>query len=93
MIAAPEDKAPVDAAASGEVASAPAAESRVELCASTATPAEMAPMPAPEMAETDRAGVTTHHVDDYSVANLDDLLVRLVEEELAYQNPHLAQAQ
>ncbi|MBE7474602.1 MAG: VWA domain-containing protein [Anaerolineales bacterium] len=37
--------------------------------------------------------VTTHHVDDYSVANLDDLLVRLVEEELAYQNPRLAQAQ
>jgi Mg-chelatase subunit ChlD len=25
---------------------------------------------------------TTHHVDDYSVENLDDLLVRLVEEEL-----------
>jgi hypothetical protein len=37
--------------------------------------------------------VTTHHVDDYSVANLDDLLVRLVEEELAYQNPRLVQAQ
>jgi hypothetical protein len=37
--------------------------------------------------------VTTHHVDDYSVANLDDLLVRLVTEELAYQNPRLARAQ
>ncbi len=37
--------------------------------------------------------VTTHHVDDYSVENLDDLLVRLVQEELAYQNPRLAQAQ
>ena len=37
--------------------------------------------------------VTTHHVDDYSVENLDDLLVRLVEEELAYQNPQLAQIQ
>jgi len=37
--------------------------------------------------------VTTHHVDDYSVENLDDLLVRLVEEELAYQNPQLAQTQ
>lgn len=36
---------------------------------------------------------TTHHVDDYSVENLDDLLVRLVEEELAFQNPQLAQAQ
>jgi hypothetical protein len=36
---------------------------------------------------------TTHHVDDYSVENLDDLLVRLVQEELAYQNPRLAQAQ
>ncbi len=38
---------------------------------------------------------TTHHVDeaDYSVENLDDLLVRLVEEELAYQNPRLAQTQ
>jgi hypothetical protein len=37
--------------------------------------------------------VTTHHVDDYSVENLDDLLVRLVQEELAYQNPRLTQAQ
>jgi hypothetical protein len=37
--------------------------------------------------------VTTHHVDDYSVEGLDGLLVRLVEEELAYQNPHVAQAQ
>jgi hypothetical protein len=37
--------------------------------------------------------VTTHHVDDYSVENLDDLLVKLVEEELAYQSPQLAQAQ
>jgi hypothetical protein len=37
--------------------------------------------------------VTTHHVEDYSVNNLDDLLVRLVEEELAYQSPQLAQAQ
>ncbi len=39
--------------------------------------------------------VTTHHVaeDDYSVENLDDLLVRLVEEELSYQNPQLAQMQ
>ncbi|MCL4297720.1 MAG: VWA domain-containing protein [Anaerolineae bacterium] len=36
---------------------------------------------------------TTHHVDDYSVENLDDLLVRLVQEELAYQNPRLVQAQ
>ncbi len=36
---------------------------------------------------------TTHHVDDYSVENLDDLLVRLVEEELAYQNPQLARMQ
>lgn len=58
MIAAPEDKAPVDEAASGEVISAPPAESRVELYASTATPAEMAPLPAAEMAEADRAGVT-----------------------------------
>jgi hypothetical protein len=33
---------------------------------------------------------TTHHVDDYSVENLDDLLVRLVEEELAYQTASLA---
>jgi hypothetical protein len=30
---------------------------------------------------------TTHHVEDYSVQNLDDLVVRLVEEELAYQFP------
>jgi hypothetical protein len=37
--------------------------------------------------------VTTHHVEDYSVNNLDDLLVKLVEEELAYQSPPLAQAQ
>lgn len=37
--------------------------------------------------------VTTHHVDDYSVANLDDLLVKLVTEELAYQSPRLARAQ
>jgi hypothetical protein len=37
--------------------------------------------------------VTTHHVEDYSVENLDDLLVRLVEEELAYQNPQLARVQ
>jgi Mg-chelatase subunit ChlD len=37
--------------------------------------------------------VTTHHVDDYSVENLDDLLVRLVEEELAYQSLGLVQAQ
>ncbi len=37
--------------------------------------------------------VTTHHVDDYSVENLDDLLVRLVEEELAYQSPQLARMQ
>jgi hypothetical protein len=36
---------------------------------------------------------TTHHVDDYSVENLDDLLVRLVQEELVYQNPRLVQAQ
>jgi hypothetical protein len=36
---------------------------------------------------------TTHHVEDYSVENLDDLLVRLVEEELAYQNPGLTRAQ
>lgn len=27
---------------------------------------------------------TTHHVDDYSVLSLDDLVVRLVEEQLAY---------
>jgi hypothetical protein len=39
--------------------------------------------------------VTTHHVeeDDYSVENLDALLVQLVEEELAYQNPQLARMQ
>ena len=36
---------------------------------------------------------TTHHVEDYSVENLDDLLVRLVEEELAYQNLGLARVQ
>ena len=36
---------------------------------------------------------TTHHVEDYSVENLDDLLVRMVEEELAYQNPQLVQVQ
>ena len=36
---------------------------------------------------------TTHHVEDYSVNNLDDLLVKLVEEELAYQSPQLAQVQ
>ena len=36
---------------------------------------------------------TTHHVEDYSVENLDDLLVRLVEEELAYQDSGLAQVQ
>lgn len=36
---------------------------------------------------------TTHHVKDYSVANLDDLLVKLVEEELAWQSPSLAQGQ
>jgi hypothetical protein len=37
--------------------------------------------------------VTTHHVDNYSVSSLDDLLVRLVTEELAYQNPLLVQTQ
>jgi hypothetical protein len=37
--------------------------------------------------------VTTHHVDDYSVANLDQLLVRLVTDELAYQSRQMAQAQ
>jgi Mg-chelatase subunit ChlD len=37
--------------------------------------------------------VTTHHVDDYSVENLDDLLVRLVREELAFQNSRVAQMQ
>jgi hypothetical protein len=31
---------------------------------------------------------TTHHVDDYSVLSLDDLVVRLVEEQLAFlSNP------
>jgi hypothetical protein len=35
---------------------------------------------------------TTHHVDDYSVENLDRLLVRLVETELSHQNHQLAQA-
>jgi hypothetical protein len=29
---------------------------------------------------------TTHHVDDYSVLSLDDLVVRLVEEQLAFLN-------
>jgi hypothetical protein len=28
---------------------------------------------------------TTHHVEDYTVQSLDDLVVRLVEEELAHQ--------
>ena len=37
--------------------------------------------------------VTTHHVDSYSVNHLDDLLVKLVTEELAHQNPLLVQAQ
>jgi hypothetical protein len=37
--------------------------------------------------------VTTHHVEVYSVNNLDDLLVKLVEEELAYQSQPLVQAQ
>ncbi len=37
--------------------------------------------------------VTTHHVDDYSVANLDDLLVKLVQTELAYQSADAAQLQ
>lgn len=37
--------------------------------------------------------VTTHHVDDYSVENLDDLLVGLVEEELAYQSRQYGQGQ
>jgi hypothetical protein len=36
---------------------------------------------------------TTHHVEDYSVENLDELVVRLVEEELAYQNPQFAKAE
>jgi hypothetical protein len=30
---------------------------------------------------------TTHHVDDYSVLSLDELIVQMVEEELAYLNP------
>jgi hypothetical protein len=30
---------------------------------------------------------TTHHVEDYSVLSLDELVVRLVEEELAHLNP------
>lgn len=37
--------------------------------------------------------VTTHHVDDYSVANLDDLLVKLVQTELAFQSPQAGQLQ
>jgi hypothetical protein len=37
--------------------------------------------------------VTTHHVEDYSVESLDDLLVKLVEEELAFQNPNTVQVQ
>jgi hypothetical protein len=37
--------------------------------------------------------ITTHHVDSYSVNTLDDLLVRLVTEELAFQNPELVQGQ
>ena len=36
---------------------------------------------------------TTHHVEDYSVENLDDLVVRLVEEELAYQDSGLTRVQ
>jgi hypothetical protein len=36
---------------------------------------------------------TTHHVEDYSVDNLDSLLVRLVREELAYQNQDWGQGQ
>ncbi|MDM8529402.1 vWA domain-containing protein [Anaerolineales bacterium HSG24] len=32
---------------------------------------------------------TTHHVDDYTVEHLDDLLVQLVTDELAHQNPQL----
>ncbi len=35
---------------------------------------------------------TTHHVDSYSVENLDDLLVRLVHEELAFQSPQMGVA-
>jgi hypothetical protein len=30
---------------------------------------------------------TTHHVEDYSVLSLDELVVRMVEEELAHLNP------
>ncbi|GAB4447704.1 MAG: hypothetical protein Kow0031_30270 [Anaerolineae bacterium] len=41
----------------------------------------------------DPGDVTTHHVDDYSVENLDQLLVRLVQEELAHQSRQLVQAQ
>jgi Mg-chelatase subunit ChlD len=37
--------------------------------------------------------VTTHHVDDYSVDNLDNLLVRLVTDELAHQNRQMGQRQ
>lgn len=37
--------------------------------------------------------VTTHHVDDYSVANLDDLLVKLVQTELAFQSSQAGQLQ
>jgi hypothetical protein len=37
--------------------------------------------------------VTTHHVDDYSVENLDALLVQLVTEELAYQSPQFVDVQ
>ncbi|NJN99700.1 MAG: VWA domain-containing protein [Anaerolineales bacterium] len=59
VIGAPGESAPVDEAASGEVASAPAAEAPVELYASTATPSDMAPLPALVMPEADRAGVTT----------------------------------
>jgi hypothetical protein len=36
---------------------------------------------------------TTHHVEDYSVENLDDLLVQLVKDELAWQSPQLAGGQ
>ncbi len=36
---------------------------------------------------------TTHHVEDYSVENLDSLLVKLVQEELAHQNPQVARIQ
>ncbi len=37
--------------------------------------------------------ITTHHVEDYSVDNLDNLLVKLVRDELAHQNPQMTQAQ